>query len=87
MCHHVSPFSFPRHHQHSQKFLKQKLIHFSLKDATKRWIYGLAANSISTWDDFVKLFLRKYFPNAKTVRVRNEINQFVQLERESFSNT
>ena len=47
-------------------------------------MYGLAANSVTSWDDFVKLFLRKYFPNAKTVKLRNEINQFVQLEKESF---
>jgi len=37
-----------------------------------------------SWNDFVQLFLRKYFPNAKTVKLRNEINQFVQLDRESF---
>jgi len=47
-------------------------------------MYGLAANSVSSWDDFAKLFLRKYFPNAMIVKPRNEINQFVQLERESF---
>ena len=48
-------------------------------------MYGLTANSVASWNDFVWLFLRKYFPNAKTVKLRNEINQFVQLDRESFS--
>ena len=48
-------------------------------------MYGLATNSVASWNDFVRLFLRKYFPNAKTVKLRNEINQFVQLDRESFS--
>jgi len=38
-----------------------KLISFTLKDTIKRWTYGLAANSVISWDDFVKLFLRKYF--------------------------
>jgi len=61
-----------------------KLIPFALKDFAKRWMYGLAANFVTSWDDFVKLFQRKYFPNAKTVTLRNEINQFVQLEKESF---
>lgn len=46
-------------------------------------MYDLIANFVSTWDDFVKLFLRKYFSNAKIVELRNEINSFAQLERES----
>jgi len=45
-------------------------------------MYGLAANSVTSWDEFVKLLLRKYFPNAKIIKLRNEINQFVQLEKE-----
>ena len=61
-----------------------KLIPFALKDSAKHWMYDLAAISVTSWDDFVKLFLRKYFSNAKTVKVRYEINQIVQLERESF---
>ena len=61
-----------------------KLISFALKDSPKRWMCGLAANSVTSWNDFVRLFLRKYFPNARTVKLRNEINQFAQLDRESF---
>jgi len=41
-----------------------KLIHFAFKDSAKRWMYGLAARSVTSWDEFVKLFLRKYFLNA-----------------------
>jgi len=40
-------------------------------------MYGLAANSAASWNDFVKLFLRKYSSNAKTIKLMNEINQFV----------
>ena len=47
-------------------------------------MYSFAANSLTTWNDFLRLFLRKYFPNAKTVKLMNEINQFVQLDKESF---
>jgi len=57
--------------------VQMKLIHFALKDSTKYWMYDLAINSITFWSDFVRLFLRKCFPNAKTVKLRNEINQFV----------
>ena len=60
-----------------------KLIPFTLKDSAKCWLYGLVTNSVTSWNDFVKLFLRKYF-SAKTTKLRNEINLFVQLDRESF---
>ena len=62
-----------------------KLIPFALKDSAKWWMYGLTADYVLSWNDFIKLFFRKYFPNAKTVKLRNQINQFAQLERESFS--
>jgi len=64
--------------------MRMKLIPCTLKDSTRRWVRGLAANSITSWNDFVRLFLRKCFPNAKTIDLRNKINQFVQLDRESF---
>jgi len=32
----------------------------------------------------VRVFLRKYFPDGKTVKLWNEINYFVQLDKESF---
>jgi len=61
-----------------------KLILFSLQDSAKHWMYSLVANSISFWDDFVKLFFKKYFPNAKTAKLMNEINSFAQLGMKSF---
>ena len=63
--------------------LRMKLIPFALKDSAKRWMYGLVANFV-TLNDFARLFLRKYFRNAKTVKLRNKINQYVLLDRESF---
>ena len=54
--------------------VRMKLNPFALKDFGKCWMYGLAARSVTSWDDFVKLFLRKYFSNAKTVKLRNKIN-------------
>jgi len=43
--------------------------------------YGFAVNFVASWNDFTRLFLRRYFPNVKIVKL---INQFVQLDRESF---
>ena len=45
--------------------VRMKLIPFALKGYAKRWMYGLATSSITSWNDFVRLFLRKYFPNAQ----------------------
>ena len=61
-----------------------KLIPFALKDSAKCWMYSLAINSVTSWNDFARLFWRKYSPDAKTIMLRNEINQFVQLDGESF---
>ncbi|PKA55602.1 hypothetical protein AXF42_Ash006804 [Apostasia shenzhenica] len=63
--------------------IRLRLMPFALKDNAKKWLYSLGVNSIGTWDDFIKVFLKKYFPNGKTVRLRNEINQFVQLDKET----
>ena len=40
--------------------VRMKLIPFALKDSVKGWMYGLAANSVTSWNDFVRLFLRNY---------------------------
>jgi len=39
---------------------------------------------LHNWNGFVRAFLRTYFPKSKTVKLRNEINQFMQADRESF---
>ena len=46
-------------------------------------VHSLLANFISSWDGFIRVFLRKYFPDDKTVKLRNENNHFVKLEKES----
>ena len=38
-----------------------KLIHFAFKYSINGWICSLATNFISTWDNFIKLFLKKIF--------------------------
>jgi len=58
--------------------VRMKLIAFALKDSAKHWMYNLASNSVTCCNDFVRLFLRTYFSNAKPVKLGNKINQFVQ---------
>ena len=62
--------------------VKLRFVSFALKDNAKRWMYSLPAYSISNC--FVEVFLRKYVPNGKTVKLRNEINQFIQFDKKSF---
>ena len=67
----------------SQHVVRLRFIPYALKDLAKKYMHSLLGNSISTWDGFVRVFLRKYFLNRKTMKLRNEINHFVQLEKES----
>ncbi|XP_062115708.1 uncharacterized protein LOC133829893 [Humulus lupulus] len=60
-----------------------RLFPFSLRDRAKSWLISLQANSIVTWEDLAQKFLAKYFPPAKSTRVRGEINNFCQFEGES----
>ena len=43
----------------------------------------LKIGSIISWDSFVDIFLKMYFPTSKTVTHRNEILSFVELEHDS----
>jgi len=43
--------------------VKLRFVPFALKDLAKKWLYSLAKNSITTWDDFTKVFLKKVLPN------------------------
>lgn len=42
--------------------IKLRLIPFALTDDAEKWLYNLPSNSINTWDEFVKIFLKKFYP-------------------------
>src|SRR6516165_2888819 len=67
-----------------QDAVNLRYISFALKDDAKKWLYSLPNNSIHTWEEFVRVFLKKYYPNSKTTKIINEINLFCQNEKESF---
>lgn len=52
---------------------------FALKGNAKKWLYSNPTNSISTCDEFVKSFLKKFYPIDKSAQIRNVINQFEQI--------
>ena len=53
--------------------VRLRFIPFALKDMAKKWLYNLAISSISSWDDFVKVFLKKFYPIYKTALIREII--------------
>ena len=70
--------------QLSDDAIKLRFISFALKDGAKKLLYSLPIDSISTWNDFVKVFLKKYFPHHKTQQLKKEINGFMQVDSKPF---
>ncbi|KAG9442257.1 hypothetical protein H6P81_018111 [Aristolochia fimbriata] len=62
-----------------------RLFKFTLAGRAKTWLNTLPAGSIATWEDLQKKFLGKYFPPANTIKLRNEIFQFMQEQEEHLS--
>ena len=54
-----------------------------MKDRAKAWLHSLPAGSITTWNTLATKFLAKYFPPARTAKLRNDITSFVQQDSET----
>ncbi|KAH9780125.1 hypothetical protein KPL71_007966 [Citrus sinensis] len=67
----------------SDNAIRLRLFPFSLRDKAKEWLNSLPAGTITTWDGLAQKFLAKYFPPAKTAKLRNDITTFAQFEMES----
>ena len=63
--------------------IRLRMFPFSLKDRAKAWLNSQQTGPISTWNDLAQKFLSKYFPPAKTAKLRNDITTFSQEEGES----
>ena len=53
-----------------------RIVSFTLMDLSKKWLYSLAPGSITSWDGFIKIFLKKFYSIHKTALVRKNIMQF-----------
>ena len=67
----------------SDDAVRLRLFPFSLRDKAKSWLNSQPAASITTWEDLAQKFLAKFFPPAKTAKLRNEITMFDQQHGES----
>ena len=65
--------------------VRLSLFSFSLSGEAKRWLHSFKGNSLKTWDEVVEKFLKKYFPNFKTVEGKTSISSFHQFLDESLS--
>lgn len=72
-----------RSYDYSSNAQKLKLFPATLKDEALRWFMGLRSNSIMTWDEMKKVFLRKYQDHCKTRDLKEEIFGMNQKEGES----
>ncbi|MCQ7416323.1 retrotransposon gag domain-containing protein, partial [Salmonella enterica] len=64
--------------------IRLRLFPFSLQDKAKDWLESVETGNISTWDELAQAFLTKFFPPAKTTKLRTEIGTFRQLNEEQF---
>ena len=64
--------------------LRLKLFPFSLKEKAKSWLHSLRPNTIRTWQEMTREFLKKFFPTHKTNTLRKNIMHFSQRENETF---
>jgi len=53
--------------------IRLRFVPFALKDLSRKWLYSLATGSISSWDGFIKIFLKKFYPIHKSTLVRKDI--------------
>jgi len=67
----------------TEDMFKLRLFSFSLGDKAHHWEKTLPPDSITSWDDCKKAFLAKFFSNARTSRLRNEISGFTQKNNET----
>jgi len=63
-------------HQLEDDAVRLYFVPFALKDLAKKWLYSLTVDSITSWDDFIKAFLKKFYPIHKTALIRKNIMQF-----------
>ncbi|XP_059295631.1 uncharacterized protein LOC132048969 [Lycium ferocissimum] len=67
----------------SSEMVKLRLFSFSLTAEATIWLDDLLAGSITTWEELIQAFLKKFFPPFRMLQLRDEINNFRQLPNET----
>ncbi|XP_059284751.1 uncharacterized protein LOC132038042 [Lycium ferocissimum] len=66
----------------TQEAVRLKLFKYSLAGEARKWFIKLPRNSIATWDELVKVFLRKWYPPSKRAEIRDQIYEVKQRNGE-----
>ena len=69
---------------HVNDAIRLIFVPFALKNLAKKWLYNLAVSSITSWDDYIKIFLKKFYLIHKTALIRKNIMQFKKEHSEPF---
>ncbi|XP_060177854.1 uncharacterized protein LOC132607793 [Lycium barbarum] len=67
----------------TKEYVRLTLFPFSLLGNASNWFLAEPTNSITTWDDLATKFLTRFFPPAKTARLRREIMSFMHKNGEN----
>jgi len=54
--------------------IRLSLFSFSLAEEAKRWLHSFKGNILKTWEEVVENFLKKYFPESKTMEGKAAIS-------------
>ena len=63
--------------------IRLQLFPFSLRDKAGAWFNSLPQESITTWAELSSKFLRRFFPPARTAKLRSDITNFTKFSGES----
>lgn len=67
----------------SDEAIRLRLFPLSSRDKAKAWLLSEPHHSITSWEDLASKFLGKFFPPSRTVKLKVDINNFVQYETEN----
>ncbi|KAJ9159719.1 hypothetical protein P3X46_025198 [Hevea brasiliensis] len=67
----------------SDQGIRLRVFPFSLRDRARKWLLSQPAGTFTTWENLSQAFLARYFPPAKTAKLRLKLNTFRQKEGES----
>ncbi|GKA68912.1 reverse transcriptase domain-containing protein, partial [Tanacetum coccineum] len=65
--------------------IKLMIFPFSLEGAARIWLEKEPPSSILTWEDLVSKFVNYFIPPSKTTNLKNDITNFQQKFKETFS--
>ncbi|GJY33320.1 reverse transcriptase domain-containing protein [Tanacetum coccineum] len=74
-----------RGHKDLHTSIKLMLFPFSIDGPARIWLDKEPSRLILTWGDLVSKFINHFFPPLKTTNLRNEISNFQQKFKETFS--